>query len=118
VPDLFTECAFATAQALVAGVTASGGDTFPENLIPALEGLTFEGPKGTYFIQPGDHQALVPMYIAELVSVDDPDFMYYSLLQTIPAMDIIPPCNLPEEYADRCDLNASYVEEMMMMDSE
>src|SRR5690606_21233141 len=46
-PDLFSECAFATAQAIVAAVEATDGDTLPEALIPALEGMIFEGPKGT-----------------------------------------------------------------------
>ncbi|MEL7233641.1 MAG: ABC transporter substrate-binding protein, partial [Chloroflexota bacterium] len=105
VPDLFTECGFASAQAVVAAVEASEGETFPEDLIPALEGLEFEGPKGTYIIRPGDHQALVPMYIAELANLDDPDFLYYNLLETIPALDIIPPCTLPEEFAERCAMN-------------
>lgn len=113
VPDLFTECGFTSAQAIVAALGATEGDTLPESLIPALEGLQFSGPKGEYYIQPGDHQALVPMYIAELVSVDDPDFLYYNLLQTVPALDIIPPCTLEGEYADRCEMNAEYVAELL-----
>src|SRR5690606_16963044 len=79
VPDLFTECSFATAQALLAAVEASEGNTLPETMIPSLEGLMFEGPKGTYAIRPSDHQALVPMYIARLVNLDDPDQNYYEL---------------------------------------
>ncbi|MEO0564254.1 MAG: ABC transporter substrate-binding protein, partial [Chloroflexota bacterium] len=114
VPDLFTECGFASAQAVVAAVEATEGETFPEDLIPALEGLQFSGPKGEYFVQPGDHQALVPMYIAELVSLDDPDFLYYDLLETVPATDIIPPCTLTEEFAERCDMNAEFVDSLMM----
>jgi branched-chain amino acid transport system substrate-binding protein len=109
VPDLFTECGFTSAQAIVAGLTATEGDAFPESMIPALEGLQWSGPKGEYYIQPGDHQALVPMYIAELVSVDDPDFLYYNLLETVPALDIIPPCTLEGEFEERCEMNAEYV---------
>ncbi len=92
-PDLFTECLFATAQALVAAVEATEGDTFPEAMIPALEGLEFEGPKGTYFIRPEDHQVLVPMYVLELVT-DEPTepFAYYELLAEISAEDTAPPC--------------------------
>lgn len=106
VPDLFTECMFATAQALVAGVEAAEGDTLPEAMIPALEGLTWDGPKGEYHIRHSDHQALVPMYIAELVNLDDPDFLYYNLLDTISAEDTAPPCAVAEE---RCEMD----EEMM-----
>jgi branched-chain amino acid transport system substrate-binding protein len=99
VPDLFTECAFATAQALVQAVTETGGDTLPEAMIPVLEGMVFEGPKGTYAIRPSDHQALVPMYIARLVNLDDPDQNFYELLAEIPANQIIPPVLLPQEVA-------------------
>jgi len=102
VPDLFTECMFATAQAVVAGVSATEGDTLPEAMIPALEGLTWDGPKGEYHIRHSDHQALVPMYIAELVSLDDPDFLYYELLDTISAEDTAPPCLVDEE---RCAMD-------------
>jgi branched-chain amino acid transport system substrate-binding protein len=110
VPDLFTECAFATAQALVAGVEATEGDTLPEAMIPALEGLVWEGPKGTYAIRPSDHQALVPMYIARLDNLDDPDQNYYELLAEVPAVDIVPPCLLPEGLAERCALDAEFLE--------
>jgi branched-chain amino acid transport system substrate-binding protein len=99
VPDLFTECAFATAQALVQAVTETGGNTLPEAMLPVLEGMVFEGPKGTYAIRPSDHQALVPMYIARLVNLDDPDQNFYELLAEIPANQIIPPVLLPQELA-------------------
>jgi branched-chain amino acid transport system substrate-binding protein len=94
-PDLFTECGFATAQALVAALEATEGDTLPEAMIPALEGLSFEGPKGTYTIRPEDHQALVPMYIVEMVDSESATFEYYELLQTISAEDTAPPCLAP-----------------------
>jgi branched-chain amino acid transport system substrate-binding protein len=98
-PDLFTECSFATAQALVQAVTETEGDTLPSSLIPVLEGMMFEGPKGTYAIRPSDHQALVPMYIARLANLDNADQQYYDLLATIPANQIIPPVLLAEEIA-------------------
>ena len=99
VPDLFTECSFATAQALVRALDATSGDSQPDAMIPALEGMQFDGPKGTYTIRAEDHQALVPMYIAKLTNTDDPDFKFYDLLETIPAEDIVPPCLAGE---DRC----------------
>lgn len=98
VPDLFTECGFATAQALVYGVEKAGGSTLPEDLIPALEGLTWEGPKGTYTMRPEDHQALMPMYVVRLVNLDDPDQAYYELIAEVSAEDAAPPC---ESGADR-----------------
>lgn len=102
-PDLFTECAFATAQALVAGLEATGGDTLPDALVPALEGLIFEGPKGTYYIRPSDHQALVPMYIAQLDNLDDPQFRFLTLLGVVSALDAAPPCALVGDFAERCE---------------
>lgn len=117
VPDLFTECAFATAQALTAAVTATDGDTLPSALIPALEGLIFEGPKGTYAIRPSDHQVLVPMYIAKIVNLDDPDFKFYELLQEISPLDAAPPCVLPNA-ADRCEMDADFMENLMGMMEE
>jgi branched-chain amino acid transport system substrate-binding protein len=98
-PDLFSECSFATAQALVQAVNETGGDTLPESLIPVLEGMTFEGPKGTYAIRPSDHQALVPMYIARLTNLDNAEQQFYELLATVPANQIIPPVLLPEDVA-------------------
>ncbi len=109
VPDLFTECGFATAQALVAAVTATEGDTLPDSLIPALEGLTFDGPKGEYIIRPGDHQALVTMYIVQLDNLDDPDQKFYSLLQEVAPLDSAPPCQAPE---DRCAMNEEFMASM------
>lgn len=100
-PDLFTECMFATAQALVAALEITGGDTFPDAMIPALEGLEFEGPKGTYFIRPEDHQALVPMYVLELVTTEPEEpFAYYELLAEISAEDTAPPCLAPGRSSD------------------
>lgn len=110
-PDLFSECAFATAQAIVAAVEATGGDTLPEALIPALEGMIFEGPKGTYGIRPSDHQALVPMYIARLVNLDDPEQNFYELLAEVPASEIIPPVLLPEDLASRTEMDAEFLTE-------
>jgi branched-chain amino acid transport system substrate-binding protein len=114
-PDLFSECAFATAQALVAAVETTGGDTLPETMIPALEGMIFEGPKGIYGIRPSDHQALVPMYIAQLDNLDDPDQNFYELLAEVPASEIIPPVLLPEDLASRTEMDADFMTEFTAM---
>jgi branched-chain amino acid transport system substrate-binding protein len=91
-PDLFSECAFATAQAVVAAVEATDGDTTSSALIPVLEGLEFNGPKGTYAIRAEDHQALASMYIVELTSVDDPDQAFFDLVAEISGETSAPPC--------------------------
>lgn len=98
-PDLFSECGFATAQAVVAALNATNGDTSSAALIGALEGLSFDGPKGTYTIRAEDHQALAPMYVVELVSVDDPEEKYFELVAEVSAEETAPPCSAP----DRCE---------------
>lgn len=117
-PDLFTECGFATAQALAAGIEATGGDALPETLAPALEGLIFEGPKGTYYIRPSDHQALVPMYIAKLVNLNDPEFKFLELIGTVSALDSAPPCALKDDYAERCTtMDEEFMQQVTEMES-
>jgi branched-chain amino acid transport system substrate-binding protein len=112
VPDLFTECAFATAQALYAGLEATEGNPFPEAMIPALEGLTWDGPKGEYTLRPSDHQVLAPQYVIEFTGVEDVELAdgltmtlpQYNLVAEISAEDAAPPCLLPESMADRCEM--------------
>jgi branched-chain amino acid transport system substrate-binding protein len=91
-PDLFTECGFASAQALVAALEISEGSTDPEDLIPALEGLEWAGPKGEYTLRAEDHQALVPMYIVTLADPTSETFEFYNWEATISGEDTAPPC--------------------------
>jgi branched-chain amino acid transport system substrate-binding protein len=111
-PDLFSECSFATAQALVKAVESTEGDTLPEAMIPALEGMIFNGPKGTYGIRPSDHQALVPMYIAKLNNLTDKDQKFYDLLAEVPATNIIPPVLLPDDLKSRTDADAKFMDDL------
>ncbi|GAB4264257.1 MAG: substrate-binding domain-containing protein [Candidatus Promineifilaceae bacterium] len=94
-PDLFSECGFATAQAIVQALEETGGDTEASAMIPALEGMTFEGPKGTYTIRPEDHQALASLYIVKLVNVDDPNDAFFELVQEVSGEESAPPCTAP-----------------------
>ena len=124
-PDLFTGCSFATAQALVMGVESASATatedgaslieaTLPDYMVPALEGLIFESPKGTVGIRPSDHQALVPMYLIEIDNIDDPEFQFYNLVDQISAVDAAPPCLLEGDFADRCgaDTDTAFLEEL------
>jgi len=61
-PDFFTCGGFAAAMALVASVEKSGGSTDAEKLIPAMEGLHFQTPKGEMIFRKEDHQALQSMF--------------------------------------------------------
>lgn len=111
-PDLFTACGFASAQALYQALTETEGDTLPEAMIPVIEGMVFESPKGTTYIRPSDHQALVPMYVAQLDNLDSEEYAFYSLLQEVSPFDTIPPCLLPEDLQDRCALDEAFLAEV------
>lgn len=94
-PDLFSECGFATAQAVVAALESTEGDAGAAVLIPALEGMSFEGPKGTYTIRAEDHQALAPMYVVRLMNVDDEADAFFELVSEVSAEATAPLCMAP-----------------------
>jgi len=98
-PDLFDADAANAAIMIVEALHKTGGDANADALIGVMEGMEFEGPKGTIYIRPEDHVAIQDMYIVELLNVDDPDFKYFELIATN-RPDV--PCLLPEELADRC----------------
>jgi branched-chain amino acid transport system substrate-binding protein len=98
-PDLFDADGMNAAIMVVEAVKATNGDTSSAALIAAMEGMEFEGPKGTIYIRPEDHVAIQDMYIVTLLNVDDPMFDYYELVQTN-RPDV--PCLLPDNLLDRC----------------
>jgi len=58
-------------------------------MVGALEGWTFDAPKGSTTIRPGDHAMLQPMFQATL----NPAGTGYApkLVATVPAADTAPP---------------------------
>jgi branched-chain amino acid transport system substrate-binding protein len=98
-PDLFDADAMNAALLIGEALKATAADSSAEALRSAMEGMEFEGPKGTIYIRPEDHVAMQDMYIATLLNVDDPDFNYYEYVETN-RPDV--PCLLPEELQDRC----------------
>ena len=62
--DLFTNDGFVAAQMIVHAIEAS--DTDVDAMVAALEGWSFEGPKGQIQIRPEDHAMLQPMFTATL----------------------------------------------------
>jgi branched-chain amino acid transport system substrate-binding protein len=108
-PDLFTAGGMASAIALATALEMTGGDTSGEAMIAALEGLTFEGPKGTYYIRPEDHVCEQPMNILRLVNLnpdlDGDGINEYEFFETVyvSAYDELGvPCTLVGDYAERC----------------
>lgn len=60
-PDFFTAGGMSAAIAVVEGIRKAGS-TDTEELITAMEGMSFETPKGTMTFRAEDHQALQSMY--------------------------------------------------------
>jgi branched-chain amino acid transport system substrate-binding protein len=85
-PDFFVAGGFAAAAAVVAGLQKAGSaDT--EALIAAMEGLTFQTPKGAMTFRREDHQALQDMYHWR-IKKDGKDNDLLERVATIPANDM------------------------------
>ena len=63
-PDLFSPDGFTAAQMIVHAIEASATD--PTAMAKALEGWSFQGPKGDEQIRAADHALLQPMFTAKL----------------------------------------------------
>ena len=61
-PDFFTAGGFAAAMAVVTALKKTSGDTRTDKLIAAMEGMTFDTPKGPMTFRKEDHQAMQSMY--------------------------------------------------------
>jgi branched-chain amino acid transport system substrate-binding protein len=61
-PDFFTCGGMSAAMAVVAALEKTHGKTDAATLIPAMEGMAFETPKGKMVFRKEDHQALQSMY--------------------------------------------------------
>jgi branched-chain amino acid transport system substrate-binding protein len=61
-PDFFTAGGMAAAIAVVEALKKTKGDTGTDKLISAMEGMSFETPKGKMTFRKEDHQAMQSMY--------------------------------------------------------
>ena len=61
-PDFFTAGGMAAGIAVVEALKKTVGDGSAEKLIPAMEGLSFQSPKGRMTFRKEDHQAMQSMY--------------------------------------------------------
>jgi branched-chain amino acid transport system substrate-binding protein len=73
-PDFFTAGGFAAAMAVVTALKKTGGDTGTEKLIAAMEGMSFDTPKGKMTFRKEDHQAMQSMYHFKIKN--DPAFAW------------------------------------------
>ena len=84
VPDLFDPDGFVAAQMIVHAIEkVDGADV--NKMISALEGWSFEGPKGMETVRASDHAMLQPMFIAKL-SGSEPQ-----LVKTLDPASVAPP---------------------------
>ncbi|HEX6289327.1 MAG TPA: substrate-binding domain-containing protein [Herpetosiphonaceae bacterium] len=95
-PDLFTAGGMAAGIAIVEALEKTSGDTNADKLISVMEGMSFDGPKGTYTFRKEDHQALQPMYMVKLVKIDDPEAKFFELLEERSAQDTAPPIQVKQ----------------------
>ncbi len=98
-PDLFDADGMNAAIMVIEALKATNGASDADSLRAALEGMSFEGPKGTIEIRAEDHVAIQDMYIVKLLNVDDPEFKYYEYVGTVRPE---PPCLLEGDFASRC----------------
>ncbi|MGV9193333.1 substrate-binding domain-containing protein [Microbacterium sp. MC2] len=86
IPDLFTPDGFNAALMLVHAIREGAGDV--DAMVSALEGYSFEGPKGTTTVRASDHALLQEMYQVKLVA--DGDSFVPELVATVAADDVAP----------------------------
>jgi len=73
-PDFFTAGGFSAAMAVVTALKKTGGDTATPKLITAMEGMSFDTPKGKMSFRKEDHQAMQSMYHFKIKA--DPAFAW------------------------------------------
>lgn len=86
-PDLFSPDGFTAAQMIVHAVQASTSDTGA--MVSALEGWSFQGPKGDEQIRAADHALLQPMFQATLTGTGAA--AKPQLVSTLQAGQVAPP---------------------------
>ena len=85
-PDLFTPDGFNAAILLVHAIAEGRGDV--DAMVSALEGFTFDGPKGSLTVRAGDHALIQEMYQVKLVAGGDS--FVPELVDTVAAEDVAP----------------------------
>jgi branched-chain amino acid transport system substrate-binding protein len=87
-PDLFTPDGFVAAQMVVQAISEGDPDD-TASMIEALEGWTFDAPKGSQTIRAEDHAMLQPMFQASLSG--DGEEVTAELVNTVDADAVAPP---------------------------
>ena len=88
-PDLFTPDGFVAAQMIVYALENAEA-TDVDGMVAALEGWTFDAPKGTQTVRASDHAMIQPMFTASLVD-DGSGNLSAELIGTLAPEDTAPP---------------------------
>jgi branched-chain amino acid transport system substrate-binding protein len=91
VPDLFTPGGMTAAIAVVEAIKKTDGDVSADTLIAAMEGMSFDSPKGTMTFRPEDHQAMQPLYAIRLETKEGFDYPVPVLIRELSAEETAPP---------------------------
>jgi branched-chain amino acid transport system substrate-binding protein len=91
VPDLFTPGGMSAAIAVVEALKKNEGKTDTDALIAAMEGMSFETPKGTMTFRKEDHQALQTLYAIRLEKQDGVDYPVPVLMKELTPEETAPP---------------------------
>lgn len=90
-PSYSTATGFIAATAVVEALKKTGGETDPEKLIGAMEGMAFESVKGKMTIRKEDHQALQEMYVVELQDQPGVDWVVPVVKRVLSMEETAPP---------------------------
>lgn len=91
IPDLFTAGGMTAAVAIVEALNKTNADTDSEKLIAAMEGMTFDTPKGQMQFRVEDHQALQTLYAIKLEKKDGVDHPVPVLVREMTMEETAPP---------------------------
>lgn len=90
-PDLFTPGGMSAAISIVEAVKKTNGDTNADTLIPTMEGMSFNTPKGKMTFRKEDHQALQSLYAVKLEKQDGVDYPVPVLIRELSPEETAPP---------------------------
>ena len=86
-PDFFVAGGMSAGIAAVEGIKKAGS-TDSEKLIAAMEGMSFQSPKGQMTFRKEDHQAMQDMYQFRIKKTQASEWDLLELVREIPARDI------------------------------
>lgn len=91
VPDLFTPGGMSAAIAIVEALKKTEGNADGNELISAMEGMSFETPKGTMTFREEDHQALQTLYSIKLEKQEGVPYPVPVLIRELSPSETEPP---------------------------